>query len=144
MANTMTMKMFLESVIAANISDEMTNFATTEIAKINAKNEKKRSTLTATQKENAEIKEVILSLMADNTTYSSPEITKSVNTYYEKSVEDAYSTNKISALMRQLADSNKVTIIKGFKTSKGKVNGYVKNLTEIAEPTENESTENNE
>ena len=124
----MTMTAFLTNVISANVSDEVTTFAQNELAKIKEKNEKKRNTMTATQKENAEIKKVILSIMNDNVTYTSPELTKLVNTHYEKDEETAYTTNKISALMRQLATDKKVNVIDGYKTSKGKVKGYVKIL----------------
>lgn len=123
-----TMREFLNAVINANVSDEITTFANKEIEKLDKKNDKKKSTMTKDQKVNAEIKTKILEFMTEETTYTSPEISKSMQEIF---TEMEISTNKISALMRQLVAENKVNQIEKVKTSKGYVKGYVKKSAEI-------------
>ena len=128
-----TMREFLTAVINASISEEVTAFANKEIDKLNAKNDKKKITMTKDQKINAEIKDKILDFMAEETTYTSPEIAKAMQSEF---TEIEISTNKISALMRQLTAENKVNQIEKVKTSKGYVKGYVKKSAENEETTE--------
>lgn len=126
MANTMTMRMFLQAVIANEITDNIIAYAENEIKKLDEKNDKKRKTKSKNQKANDELKEMILDFMAEDTTYTCPEIVKYLNDSLETTEENALSTQKISALMRQLAENNLVSVIEKVKTSKGKVKGYVK------------------
>ena len=128
-----TMREFLTAVINASISEEVTAFANKEIDKLNAKNDKKKTTMTKDQKINTEIKDKILDFMAEETTYTSPEIAKAMQSEF---TEIEISTNKISALMRQLTAENKVNQIEKVKTSKGYVKGYVKKSAENEETTE--------
>ena len=128
-----TMREFLTAVINASISEEVTAFANKEIDKLNAKNDKKKTTMTKDQKINAEIKDKILDFMAEETTYTSPEIAKAMQSEF---TEIEISTNKISALMRQLTAENKVNQIEKVKTSKGYVKGYVKKSAETDETNE--------
>ena len=128
--NTMTMRTFLQAVIANEITDEIITYAQNEIKKLDEKNDKKRKTKSKNQQANDEIKTVILDFMNENVTYTSPEITKYLNEYYETTEENAISTQKTSALMRQLIAEKSVSVIENVKTSKGKVKGYVKNSAE--------------
>ena len=128
-----TMREFLTAVINASISEEVTAFANKEIDKLNAKNDKKKTTMTKDQKLNAEIKTKILDFMAEETTYTSPELAKAMQSEF---AEMEISTNKISALMRQLVTENKVNQIEKVKTSKGYVKGYVKKTDENNETNE--------
>ena len=128
--NTMTMRAFLQAVIANEITDEIITYAQNEIKKLDEKNDKKRKTKSKNQQANDEIKTVILDFMDENVTYTSPEITKYLNEYYETTEENAISTQKTSALMRQLIAEKSVSVIENVKTSKGKVKGYVKNSAE--------------
>ena len=100
MANTMTMRTFLQAVIANEITDNIIAYAENEIKKLDEKNDKKRKTKSKNQKANDELKEMILDFMAENTTYTSPEIVKYLNDSLETTEENALSTQKISALMR--------------------------------------------
>ena len=128
-----TMREFLTAVINANVSDEITTFANKEIDKLDKKNDKKKSTMTKDQKVNAEIKTKILEFMNAELTYTSPELAKAMQEIF---TEMEISTNKISALMRQLTAENKVNQIEKVKTSKGYVKGYVKKSAENEETTE--------
>ena len=126
MANVMTMRAFLQAVIANEITDNIIVYAENEIKKLDEKNEKKKKTKSKNQKANDELKEMILDFMAEDTTYTSPEIVKYLNESLETTEENALSTQKISALMRQLAENKLVSVVEKVKTSKGKVKGYVK------------------
>ena len=126
MANVMTMRTFLQAVIANEITGNIIAYAENEIKKLDEKNEKKKKTKSKNQKANDELKEMILDFMAEDTTYTSPEIVKYLNESLETNEENALSTQKISALMRQLAENKLVSVVEKVKTSKGKVKGYVK------------------
>ena len=111
-----TMRDFLNAVVSAEISDEVTEYALNQIAKLDSKNEKKRTTLSTNQKNNEEIKDKILNEMETEKIYVASELA----ILYE------LSTQKISALMKQLVTEEKVEIIDNYKTPKGKVKGYRK------------------
>ena len=112
----MTMREFMEQVISANISTEMTEYAQTAIAKMDAKNEKRKTTQSKTQEANAEIKAKILEVMDNETVYTSAQISEVM----------ALSTAKVTALLRQLVKDGKVEKSEVKIKGKGKVNGYKK------------------
>ena len=112
----MTMREFMEQVISANISTEMTEYAQTAIAKMDAKNEKRKTTQSKTQEANAEIKAKILEMMDNETVYTSAQISEVM----------ALSTAKVTALLMQLVKDGKVEKSEVKIKGKGKVNGYKK------------------
>ena len=112
----MTMREFMEQVISANISTEMTEYAQTAIAKMDAKNEKRKTTQSKTQEANAEIKAKILEVMDNETVYTSAQISEVM----------ALSTAKVTALLMQLVKDGKVEKSEVKIKGKGKVNGYKK------------------
>lgn len=110
----MTNREFYSAVIEANINADLTAHAEKEIEKLNARNEKRSTTMNKTQKENAEIKKSILAVLSAD----------KVKTANEVGVECGISTNKASALLRQLV-LDKVAIDSEVKIpKKGKVKGY--------------------
>ena len=111
-----TMRDFLNAVISADVSEEVTEYATKQLTKLDTKNEKKRTTLSANQKQNVEIKEKIFADMETEKVYTA----SALALVYE------LSTQKISALMKQLVTDGLVEMIDGYKTEKGKVKGYRK------------------
>lgn len=123
------MREFLNAVVSANISDEITEFATKEITKIDEKNLKKKNSKTPTQKQNEELKAKIYNEMEIDKTYTASELAKIYGV----------STQKISALMRQMTT---IEIIDNYKTDKGKVKGYKKVEVDKAEDITNEVEEN--
>ena len=110
----MTQRNFYENVIAANLSDEMTEFAQSMIDKLDKKNETRRTTKSKSQIANDGIKTEILNSMKADTVYTAG----IVATDFE------ISTQKASALLKQLVESGNLEVIEGYKTSKGKVKGY--------------------
>ena len=128
MANTMTQREFFKKAIAIFNeveNEEMKAYAETAIEKLDARNAKKSSTLSKTQVENESIKKEILEYLVGKTDSVSSVIGLALG----------YSTSKISALMKQLADEGKVTVSDVKIPKKGKVKGYT--LTE-AEKVETE------
>lgn len=112
----MTMREFMDQVISANISTEMTEYAQTAIAKMDAKNEKRKTTQSKTQEANAKIKAKILEMMDNETIYTSAQISEVM----------ALSTAKVTALLMQLVKDGKVEKSEVKIKGKGKVNGYKK------------------
>ena len=121
----MTQRNFYENVIAANLSDEMTEFAQSMIDKLDKKNETRRTTKSKSQIANDGIKTEILNSMKADTVYTAG----IVATDFE------ISTQKASALLKQLAETGILEVLDKYKTDKGKVKGY--KLIETAESEEN-------
>lgn len=113
----MTNRDFLVAVVNANISDEITEFANAQIQKMDARNASRKSKGTKVQNENKEIKERIATAMEVGTTYTAAEIVA-------LGVEGVNSTQKASALLRQLVDDGRVTSTEVKIKGKGKVKGY--------------------
>lgn len=115
MANEkMTIRMFLENVIKAEISDEMTAFAQERIVKLDEKNEKKKSSTSKKQSENNELKAVILASMKNGVEYKASEIGTTFG----------ISTQKASALLVQLEKDGIVESSEKREKGKGKVKVY--------------------
>ena len=125
----MTIREFLESVVGAEISDEMTDFAQARIAKIDEKNEKKKSSSSPKKAENAGIKTAILDAMELGQGYKASEIAEAFS----------ISTQKASALLVQLEKDGKVTATEVRIKGKGKVKAYFKTETETEAETETET-----
>lgn len=109
----MTYREFLEKVIEANVTEEITNFATKEIEKMDAKNAKKRNTLSPNQQNNEAMKNDILAFMEEDKQYVASEIAKQFEV----------STQKISALMKALSEKGLVSV-ETVKSGSSKVKGY--------------------
>lgn len=112
----MTNRDFFNAVINANVSDEITAFAKASLDKLNAKNEKRRNSTSPNQKKNEDFKKDIY----DDFNAEPNRV------FTAKEIADKYevSTQKISALLRQMVDAG---IIKSFDTKdskKNKVKGY--------------------
>lgn len=119
----MTNREFFNAVIAANINDEITEFAKQSIKKLDDKNDKRKTTLSPNQKANEDIKTEILDLLA-----TAPQSAKTI-------VDNiGYNTQKISALCTQLINANLIKVEKAkFAGSTTKVNVYSLVETEVDE-----------
>lgn len=115
----MTMKDFMTAVIAAGISDDVTAFATAEVAKIDAKNAKRRTTQTKAQAANAEMVQTIAAWM------------DGVTTAAEVATQFGITTQKASAVMQMGVKSGIFTVSDVKVKGKGKVKGY--SVAETAE-----------
>ena len=130
----MTIREFLENVVKAELSAEMTMFAQERIAKLDEKNEKKKSANSAKKIENANIKTEILEKMELGQNYRASEIGEIFS----------FSTQKASALLVQLEKEGKVTATEVRIKGKGKVKAYTKTETAETETAEAETTETTE
>lgn len=118
MANTtMTQRMFLEMVVNANISDEMTAYAMERIKHLDDVNEHRKAKGSKTQRANAEVKKAILSSLEENTVYTASQVA-------EMGIEGITSTQKASALLRQMTETGELTVTDIKIKGKGKVKGY--------------------
>lgn len=96
----MTRRDFLNAVINGEFSENVVGFATAELEKLDAQNEKRRTTLTAKQKENEELMVRI----------EQEVLTKEPMTASEVGAAMEISTQKASALLKKLADGGKVEV----------------------------------
>ena len=113
MANTMTERDFMNKVISSNASEELVEYAKAYIAKLDARNEKKKATPTKAQVANAEIKKQIVELLKDGAkTASQVGETLSV------------STQKASALLVQLVNEGTLVSTEVKVKGKGSVKSY--------------------
>lgn len=110
----MTMKEFMTAVIAANLSDDMTAFAKDAITKIDNKNTKRRTTMTAAQKENAALLDAIVKGMTAGQTVISAEIAQKMG----------ITSQKATALLQNGVKSGILTVADVKVKGKGKVKGY--------------------
>lgn len=116
MANFKTAREFYNAIInGTDITTDMVDFAKSAIEKMDTKNANRRTTLSKAQIANEDIKADILTYMGENGNQSA----KSLADYFK------VSTQKISALMKQLVDNGNVTVTKDkFAGSSTKVNVY--------------------
>ena len=106
----MTQREFYNAVITSVENEELVTFATEQIAKLDARNAKRKGAESKKAKENAPIKEAILGVLTHEPMTAS-EVAEKVE----------ISTQKASALLRQI-DGLTVTEVK--VKGKGKVKGY--------------------
>lgn len=108
----MTRRDFLEAVVSGTINDEVIEKANEMLVKLDAENEKRRNRVSKKALENEPIKEAILGVLGDEP-----------KTATEIGGEVEISTQKASALLRQLVEvgkANKVDVkVKGKGTQKG-------------------------
>lgn len=109
----MTNRDFFNAVITANVDDELTAYAKAEIEKLDARNDKRRNTMTKEQLANEDVKK---------------DIVKGVGLGFHTASELAkgleLSTQKVSALCRQLVESGAL-VAKDVKVKgKGAVKAY--------------------
>lgn len=111
----MTNREFFTTVINANVSAELTDFAKEAIRKLDERNAKRTSKPSKTQLANVAIKEMIVAYITEHGALEASAIAKGIST------EDTeYSTNKVSALCSQLVDSGVLTGEVRKVKSKGK------------------------
>lgn len=106
----MTRREFLEMVIEGKVTDEMKDFANSEITKMNDRNAKRKASPSKKAIANEAIKAKIVEVLTDEP-----------KTAREIADEVVISTQKASALLRQI-DGLTVTEVK--IKGKGKVKGY--------------------
>lgn len=110
----MTQREFFNAVINAEINDEMSAFAKEAIKKLDKRNEKRSSTKSKTQIENEGIKAKILEILTPDELKLALQIGLALD----------ISTNKASALLRQLVEAGLATVQDVKIPKKGTVKGY--------------------
>jgi hypothetical protein len=109
-----TMREFLKAVVDGNITDEIVEKANAEIVKLDERNAKRKGENSKRAKENEPIKADILNFIKAN----------------GKSVASAIgigigqSTNKVSALCKQMVDAGTLAVSEYKEKGKSKVNAY--------------------
>lgn len=115
----MTKRDFYNAIANGQITDELMNFATEQIARMDSANEKRKNTLSKKQEENEAVKVEILTHLDTEP--------KTATTIGELM---GISTQKASALLRQLVNDGKATVTEVKIPKKGTQKGYVKNFVE--------------
>ena len=115
----MTKREFYVAIANGEMNDEVKATATEYIAKMDEANEKRKNTLSKKQEENESIKAEIMEHLDTEA--------KTATTVGELI---GISTQKASALLRQLVSDGKATVTEVKITGKGKQKGYTKNFTE--------------
>lgn len=111
----MTNREFYNAIVTANLSDEMTEKAQALLAQIDARNEKRASTPSKTAIANAPLKNAIVALFTDEVkTLTAPEVGAHLEV----------STQKASALLRQMVEGGVLTAEEVKVPKKGKVKAY--------------------
>jgi hypothetical protein len=118
MANKdMTAREFYTAVIAlANVPTALSDYAKSAIAKLDEKNANRKVSKSALahKAENDDVKGAILAALSDGKVWVAATLSAKVGV----------STQKISALTRQLADDGKIVVSDVKIQGKGKVKGY--------------------
>lgn len=110
----MTNREFLNAIVSANISEELTTFATESLAKLDARNEKRASKPSKTALANEPIKASIVEFVKAHGAVTASEVGAGVE----------ITTQKASALLRQLAESGVVKASTVKVAKKGEVKSY--------------------
>ena len=110
----MTNREFFNAIISADINDDLTGFAKAEIAKLDARNDKRRNTMSKEQVANEGVKTQILAYLADHAGAVASDIAGALS----------LSTQKVSALCRQLVESGAVSVADLKVKGKGAVKSY--------------------
>lgn len=109
----MTTREFLNAVIEANISDELNDQAKAMVAALDKRNAKRASTPSKTAIANAPLKQAIVKLISEKN-MTAPEV----------GVALEVSTQKASALLRQLCEDGVLTSEEIKVPKKGKMKSY--------------------
>lgn len=113
----MTNREFYNAVAATEgVSEEVRKFAVAAIAKIDERNEKRKTTMSPTQKENEVIKGKMITYLAENGQKSAAEVAAVVL--------DNPSTSKASSLLSQLCKEGAVDSVEVRVKGKGKHKEY--------------------
>lgn len=108
----MTNREFFSAIISSNLSAEIVEFATNSLAKLDQRNEKRRDTMTKEQIANCNLKADILKVLTKPMVASEIASTLGI------------STQKVSALCKQLVDEGSLTVADIKVKNKGTVKQY--------------------
>ena len=112
----MTQREFYNAILNNKIDDDVIATAKAEIEKLDARNEKRLNTMTKEQKVNEEVKVAIADFIGDKSDVVASDIAKGL----------ALSTQKVSALCKQMVENGILTVSEVKIKGKGAVKGYRK------------------
>ena len=113
----MTKREFLNAVINGTINDETAEFATKELAQMDATLEKRKNTLTPKQEENLALAELVAAEL------NGAEL-KTASDIYALGIDGVTSVNKASSLLRLLVKMERATAEDVHVKGKGVQKGY--------------------
>lgn len=114
----MTKREFLNGVINGVVNDEMVEFATKELAQLDASLEKRRNTLSPKQQENLKLVETVVEALTEEP--------MTATQVYELGIEGVTSVQKASSLLRMAAKNDLVIVSEVVVKGKGKQKAYAK------------------
>ena len=109
----MTQRDFLTIIKSGTITDEIIKYATTELDRLDERDEKRENYRASSQKKNDEIKKAILDYFVRDTPMTGREVAEKVG----------ISSQKANALLRQLVDDNRLAVAL-VVTGKRFINSY--------------------
>ena len=115
----MTKREFYNAIANGQMTDELMDYAIEQIARMDSANEKRKNTLSKKQEVNEVVKAEMLKHLG-----TEPMTATTVSELM------GISTQKASALLRQLVNDGKATATEVKIPKKGTQKGYVKNFTE--------------
>lgn len=132
----MTEREFLTAILAIEgISTDLSDYANEGIAKLDARNDKRKNTLTKAQKEN----EGVMTAIVDHISANGKAVASAIGSAL------GISTQKASALCKLLVDSGKLTVADVKVKGKGTVKEYsIAEVDTAVEETAEDMTEDNE
>lgn len=110
----MTNREFFNAIVSANVSDELTAFAQEAIAKLDKRNEARSSKPSKVALANAPVKEAIVAFLAEHANAVASDIATGCE----------ITTQKASALCRQLVEDGMLTSEEVKMPKRGKVKAY--------------------
>lgn len=118
-----TVREFLNNILNGKITEADTAMAQVMLKKLNERKEKRKNTPTKTQKENAPIKEQILAYVVEHPNAVAASV----------GAEMSITTQKASALLRQLAADGSLTVADTKVKGKGVVKSYTASAATVAD-----------
>lgn len=109
----------------ANLTADLRDHATAQIAKLDAANAKRAETQSKKSKENEPIKLSIAFLLTEKGGMTSPEIAEALKTQGVTTAEgEEISTSKASSMCRQMVEEGRLTVTEIKVPKKGKLKQY--------------------
>lgn len=118
-----TVREFLNNILNGKITEADTAMAQVLLERLDARNEKRKNTPTKTQKENAPIKEQILTYVVEHPHTVAASVGAAMS----------ITTQKASALLRQLVADGSLTVADMKVKGKGVVKSYTASAATVAD-----------
>ena len=126
-----------------NLSADLREHATAQLAKLDAANAKRAETQSKKSKENEPIKQAIYNLLCANGPMVSPDIAEALNKQGVTTADgEGVSTSKASSMCRQMVEDGRLTVTEIKVPKKGKMKQYTAVLhDEVGEDDEVQATD---